>query len=157
MNRPSPGQSAGVRIDPQLIYAIPLVLGLLAERWIPTRTTPDRLAAPLGIGCLVLGVALAFTAVRRFRTARTTLQPWEATTALVTGGPFRFSRNPIYLGYTLLYLGVGFWVNSLWPLILLPAVLWLMHRLVINREEAYLERQFGEGYLAYRSRVRRWL
>jgi protein-S-isoprenylcysteine O-methyltransferase Ste14 len=157
MNRPSPSPSAGVRIDPQLIYAIPLVIGLLVERGFPTRATPDRLAAPLGIGCLALGLALAGAAVRRFRAASTTLQPWVATTALVTGGPFRFSRNPIYLGYTLLYLGVAFWVNSLWPLLLLPALLWLMHRLVINREEAYLERQFGEGYLVYRSKVRRWL
>lgn len=157
MNRPSPSPSAGVRIDPQLIYAIPLAVGLLVERWFPTRATPDRLAVPLGIGCVALGVAVAFAAVHRFRSASTTLQPWEPTTALVTGGPFRFSRNPIYLGYTLLYLGVGFWVNSLWPLLLLPGVLWLMHRLVIHREEAYLEHQFGEGYLAYRRSVRRWL
>ena len=154
---PSPPQSAGVRVDPQLIYAIPLAGGLLLDRWHPVRSIPPLLAAPIGIASLVIGVTVCLAAVRRFRSARTSLQPWEPTTALVTDGPFRLSRNPVYVGYTLLYLGVGFWVNSVWPLVLLPLVLWLMYRVVISREEAYLEHRFGEAYRAYKHRVRRWL
>lgn len=144
-------------MDPQLIYAIPLVGGLLLDRWYPMRSIPPGLAAPVGIASLVIGLAVAVAAVRRFRSARTTLQPWEPTSALVTDGPFRLSRNPIYIAYTLLYLGVGFWVNSVWPPVLLPLVIWLMHRMVIAREEAYLEHRFGEVYRAYKRRVRRWL
>lgn len=155
---PSPRpQSAGVRIDPQLIYAIPLVAAWLVHRVAPRPLLPAGLAAPIGIGCLILGIAVASAAVRGFRAARTTIQPWESTTALVTSGVFRFSRNPIYVGYTLLYLGVGCWINSIWPLVLLPVVLGLMHGLVIRREEAYLEDRFGESYRDYRRRVRRWV
>ncbi|MFI5210728.1 MAG: methyltransferase family protein, partial [Gemmatimonadales bacterium] len=69
----------------------------------------------------------------------------------------RFSRNPMYVGMTLLYLGIALWANSLWPLLLLPAVLVVMRRGVIAREEAYLERRFGDEYRSYRARVRRWL
>ena len=150
-------KSAGVRLDPQLIYAIPLGGTLLLNRWHPIQIIPTGLAAPVGIAALVLGLTVGLAAVRRFRSARTSLQPWEPTSALITDGPFRRSRNPIYIGYTLLYLAVGFWVNSLWPIVLLPLVLGLMYHLVITREEAYLESRFGEAYRAYRRRVRRWL
>jgi len=105
----------------------------------------------------MLALTVGFAAVRRFRSTGTSLQPWEPTTTLITDGPFRLSRNPVYIGYTLLYLGVGFWVNSAWPLVLLPLVLWLMHRLVIAREEAYLDHRFGDAYREYQQRVRRWL
>lgn len=106
---------------------------------------------------LGLGVAVALAAVRALRAARTTLQPWESTTTLVTSGPFRFSRNPIYVSYTLVYLGVTFSVNSVWPLVLLPLVIGLMVRMVIGREERYLEARFGDAYRDFRGRVRRWL
>lgn len=76
---------------------------------------------------------------------------------MVTNGPYRFTRNPMYLGFTLLYLGAAFWVNTAWPVILLPLVLAVMHYGVIVREEAYLERVFAEEYRTYRQRVRRWL
>jgi len=155
---PSPRpQSAGVRIDPQLLYAIPLAAAWLLHRLAPRPLLPSGLAAPIGIGCLILGLAIASSAVRSFRAARTTLQPWETTTALVTSGVFRFSRNPIYVGYKLLYLGIGSWANSIWPLVLLPVVFGLMHWLVIRREEAFLEDRFGESYREYRIRVRRWI
>lgn len=154
---PSPPQSAGVRVDTQLIYAIPLAAGVLLDRWHPMRSLPPRLAAPVGIASLLVALAVAVAAVRRFRSARTSLQPWEPSTALITDGPFRLSRNPVYIGYTLLYLGVAFWVNSAWPLVFLPLVLWLMRRMVIDREEAYLEHRFGEVYRTYKRRVRRWL
>jgi protein-S-isoprenylcysteine O-methyltransferase Ste14 len=96
-------------------------------------------------------------AVLAFRRAGTHPQPWRPATALVVTGPYRFSRNPMYVGATLFYIGISFWVNSLWPLLLLPVVLVIMSRGVIAREEAYLERLFGDEYRSYRSRVRRWL
>ncbi len=117
---------------------------------------PPRLATPVGITSLVLGLTVARFTVRRFRSANTSLQPWEPSAALITDGPYQLSRNPIYVCYTFLYLGVGFWANSIWPLAFLPLVLWVLHRIVISREEAYLERRFGDVYRAYRHRVRRW-
>ena len=150
-------ESAGVRIDPQLIYAIPLGLSLLFGRWYPIHIVPPQLAAPIGIALLICGVALAASAVRRFRFANTSLQPWEPSSSLITDGPFQFSRNPVYLAYTLVYLGIGVWVNSVWPVALLPLVIGLMHSLVIRREESYLESRFGDVYLSYKQRVRRWL
>lgn len=154
---PPQPESAGVRLDPQLLYAVPLAGGLLLDWWHPLRSAWPQFRTPVGIAVIALGVGLAAAAVRRFRSAGTSLQPWEPSTTLMTDGPFRFSRNPVYVAYTLVYLGVGSWMNSLWPLLLLPLVLWLMHRLVISREESYLEARFGEAYRDYSHRVRRWL
>ncbi|MGE0553039.1 MAG: isoprenylcysteine carboxylmethyltransferase family protein [Gemmatimonadales bacterium] len=133
------------------------MLALLAHYRHPARIVAPGVAVPVGLGLLGLGVAVAVAAVRRLHAARTTLQPWESTTTLVTSGPFRYTRNPIYLSYTLLYLGVTFCANSVWPLLLLPLVLGLVILVVIGREERYLEARFGDAYQDYRRRVRRWL
>jgi len=152
-----PPASAGVRIDPQLIYAVPLALSLVIHYWWPIAGLPALVGAPAGLVSIALGFVLLVTAVRGFRAVGTTLQPWESTTALVTSGPFRFSRNPVYLGYTLLYLGVALWTRSVWSLALLPLVLAAMTRLVIRREERYLDARFGAAYRDYARRVRRWI
>ena len=106
---------------------------------------------------MLLGTALCIAAVRTFHRAGTSPLLDRPTTTLVTSGPYRFSRNPIYIGYTLLYLGISFWANSLWPVVLLPFVLWVMNRAVIAREEAYLQGRFGDAYSSYCQQVRRWL
>jgi protein-S-isoprenylcysteine O-methyltransferase Ste14 len=149
-------ETAGVIAPPPLIVAIPLVVGLLVNRWIPVRVVPAGAAAPVGIACLLLGL-LGLPAILAFRRAHTSPEPWRPTTALVTTGPYRFSRNPMYVGFTLFYAGVGFWVNAVWPFVLLPVVILVMRIGVIAREEAYLERRFGEEYREYQRRVRRWL
>jgi protein-S-isoprenylcysteine O-methyltransferase Ste14 len=110
----------------------------------------------VGVAVLLLGL-VALPALRQFIRAGTHPEPWKPTTALVTDGPYRFSRNPMYLGFTFIYLGVACWVNTAWPVVLLPLVLLVMQYGVILREEAYLERKFGEEYRAFRRRVRRWL
>jgi protein-S-isoprenylcysteine O-methyltransferase Ste14 len=83
--------------------------------------------------------------------------PYKPATALAVHGPYRYTRNPMYLAMTIFYLGLTLLVNTLWPLVLLPAVLLVVQRGVINREERYLERTFGDAYRAYKARVRRWL
>jgi protein-S-isoprenylcysteine O-methyltransferase Ste14 len=95
--------------------------------------------------------------VTHFWRAGTTLMPNRPASRLVVEGPYRFSRNPMYLGLTTLYLGVALMLNSVWVLALLPGVLLLLQTGVIRREERYLEGAFGPGYQAYRTRVRRWL
>jgi len=103
------------------------------------------------------GVALAASAIVLFRRAGTSPVPIQPTTALVAQGPYRFTRNPMYVGLAALYAGIALLVNSLWPLVLLPVVLIAIRWWVIAREEAYLERKFGDAYRAYTRRVRRWL
>jgi protein-S-isoprenylcysteine O-methyltransferase Ste14 len=148
--------TAGVIAPPPLLYAVPLVAGLLFQRWHPIRILTPSIATIVGIVCVALGF-VGLPAVVAFRRANTSPKPWVPSTALVTTGPYRFTRNPMYLGFTLLYLGVAFWTNAVWPLLFLPIVLVVMHYGVVMREEAYMALTFGEQYQRYREQVRRWL
>jgi len=156
---PSSQDTAGVRFPPPLIYAGGFVVGYAVHQFVPAHlraelSAPQRVAA----WCLVAAaVLLAGSALFLFRRAGTTPNPTKRTTALVLHGPYRFTRNPIYLGFAALYLGLALLVNSLWPLLLLPAVIALVQTHVIAREEAYLEARFGEEYRTYKARVRRWI
>jgi protein-S-isoprenylcysteine O-methyltransferase Ste14 len=91
------------------------------------------------------------------RRAGTNVRPDQPTLAVVTDGPFRYSRNPLYLGLTGLYVGVTLLADALWPLVLLGPLLGVVQRGVVRREERYLAAKFGAPYLAYQARVRRWL
>lgn len=114
-------------------------------------------SVPLGGTVVLVAVALFLYAVRTFRIAGTPVRGNRPTTTIVRTGPYRWSRNPIYLSFSLLQLGVAFWVNSLWLLVtLIPAVA-LMSFVVIPREEQYLETRFPADYLPYKDFVRRWL
>ena len=106
---------------------------------------------------VVAGMGLSVWGIITFRLARTSIIPSRPASRLVENGPYRFTRNPMYTGLTLAYLGVAAMMNSAWPLLALPVVLALLVRLVVRREEAYLHDAFGEEYAAYRGRVRRWL
>lgn len=148
----------GVIAPPPLIYAGTLAVGLLLHLAFPVRLLPRSLARFL-FGGLLSGMAVFFgrSAFQEMRRARTNVSPFEPVTALVVEGPFRFTRNPIYLSLTLLYGGIAILANAFWALLLLPVVLMVMRRGVIEREEQYLERKFGQEYLHYKQRVRRWL
>ena len=111
----------------------------------------------LGSLLVVLSGAFARWAFWTMRGLGTTASPRKQSEVLATSGPFRLSRNPIYVAMTGLYLGLVLLANALWPLVLLAPLLLLMHWGVIRREEYYLSEKFGEAYLAYRSQVRRWL
>jgi protein-S-isoprenylcysteine O-methyltransferase Ste14 len=106
---------------------------------------------------LVAGFALAGLALRAFRSAGTHVEPYLPATALVTTGPYRITRNPIYIGMTAVYLGAGLLSDSLWILLLALPVLGIMHFGVVLREEAYLAAKFGGRYRDYARRVRRWI
>jgi protein-S-isoprenylcysteine O-methyltransferase Ste14 len=118
---------------------------------------PHALAAALGILLVVAAVVLFSGSVRKFRAAGTPVPGNKATTAIVRVGPYRFSRNPIYLAFSLLHLGIAIWVNSLWLVATLVASVAVMAWVVIPREEQYLERRFGAEYLDYKKSVRRWV
>lgn len=157
-NPPPPGP--GVRYPPPLLFVLGIVAGWLLYRAFPLPLIgrPARSAGALAGWLLVaLGAGLSVWAVATFRGARTTISPNRPASTLVTHGPFRLSRNPMYLGLSLLYLGVMLLVNSVWTLLFLPIVIAILHLTVIRQEERYLAATFGIAYDEYRRRVRRWL
>lgn len=148
---------AGVIAPPPLVYAAPLLLGVLLQRLRPARLAPRSVAWPLGINSALAGGALIVWGVRTMRRIGTHPDPRHPSTALAIEGPYRFTRNPLYLGMTLIYSGITLIANALWAALLLPVVLAVMQRGVIDREERYLARRFGDEYRRYKARVRRWL
>jgi protein-S-isoprenylcysteine O-methyltransferase Ste14 len=146
-----------VRIIPPLVYVIGLVVGLLVSVWLPTKVVSDALAWSLGGFLFVCGAALAGSAVLRFLSEGTTVRPDRAPATFVIAGPYKITRNPMYVGLAIAYVGIAIADQSLWALILLPVVLAIINRAVIAREELFLSRRFGSDYLAYQKRVRRWL
>jgi protein-S-isoprenylcysteine O-methyltransferase Ste14 len=152
-----PPDGPGIIAPPPLIYFGMLALGVLIERVFPLDFLPDGVTSILGGVLVAVGVGIVFFAIRAMRRAGTPVDPYKPTTALVIDGPFRFTRNPLYLSLTLVYLGITSLMNAFWPLMLLPAALVIMQRGVIIPEERYLESKFGEEYLRYKAKVRRWL
>ncbi len=150
-------ENAGVVAPPPLIYAGPLLLGLLLDRKFKVPFLPRRLARFLGWPLLGGGVLLMGWFVRTMRRADTPIDPREPVSNLVTTGLFQYTRNPAYLAMTMIYTGLASLANALFCMLLLPAVLLVMQRGVIEREESYLEDRFGEEYLRYKARVRRWI
>lgn len=149
----------GIHYPPPLIYVAGLTAGWLLHRWRPLPITPEGSPVGLAIGGLgiLLWLGIFVSAVVAFRRQRTTLIPNRPAAALVTGGPYRLTRNPMYVSLVALYLGVTFLGNSWWPLFLLPLVVIIVDRAVIAREERYLASAFPTEYHAYAGRVRRWL
>jgi protein-S-isoprenylcysteine O-methyltransferase Ste14 len=148
---------ARVRLIPPVVYFGPFALTWALHRWQPW-TIPDGAALSVaGLALLLGGIALTLWSVSTFRRTHTTLVPWEHVSAMVTAGPFRFSRNPIYLADAIAYLGGSLLIHSWWPLVVLPGILLVMRRKVVDREERYLNERFGEAYREYQLRVRRWL
>jgi protein-S-isoprenylcysteine O-methyltransferase Ste14 len=147
----------GVLVWPPLLYAGAFLLGLVLARLLPIGRLPVVPARLAGMLCVVAGGVIARWGELVMHRAGTNVRPDLPSTALVTDGPFRYTRNPLYVGLTLLYTGAGLLIPSIWPLLLLVPVLLVMRWGVIGREERYLTRKFGEPYRAYLTRVRRWL
>jgi protein-S-isoprenylcysteine O-methyltransferase Ste14 len=147
----------GVIAPPPLIYLTALVIGLSLSYLAPTPFLPRSLAYGLGAVLILIGAWIILSARRMMLRAGTAIRPTIPTTALVITGPFRFTRNPLYVGATLIYVGIAVAGRSLWALALLLVVLAVMQRGVIDREEHYLERRFGADYVRYKERVRRWI
>jgi protein-S-isoprenylcysteine O-methyltransferase Ste14 len=144
-------------VRPPFIYLGAIALGLLLHFLWPVRFLPSAVSAPLGGTMVLVAVALFASAVRTFLTAGTPVRGNRPTTAIACTGPYRYSRNPIYLSFSLLQFGVACWVNSLWLLVTLMPAVALMAFAVIPREEHYLENRFPSDYLPYKASVRRWL
>ena len=142
---------------PPWVYLGAISLGLLLHFMWTIPLVPRAVNVPLGSTLVLVAVALFFYAVRTLLSTGTPVRGNRPTTTIVCTGPYRYSRNPIYLSFSLLHFGIACWVNSLWLLVtLIPAVA-LMLFVVIPREEHYLESRFPSDYLPYKTSVRRWL
>src|ERR687898_21272 len=140
--------TAGVIAPPPLIFLGGLAVGLGLELLLGS-SVPDWVQW--------IGGALLLAFERAFNRRGTAVEPWKPSTAIVTDGVYRFTRNPGYLGMALVYAGIALLADALWALAPLPLVLVLIDRGVIAREERYLEGKFGEEYLGYKRGVRRWV
>lgn len=150
---------ANVRFPPPLIYVAGLAVGVTAGRLLhfPTLGFPILIRSVAGGVLDVIGFLVMFAGAGLFLRRRTAILPFKPASSLVTSGILGWTRNPMYLGMAIFYVGLAVVLNSLVALILLPLVLATVQKQVIAREEAYLERAFGEDYLAYKNRVGRWL
>ena len=148
---------AQVMIPPPLVFLGYLVGALIVNWIIPFPALWEFPLRIIGGSMVIAGFLLAGSAVTQMIKANTSPDPHRPTIALITRVSYRFTRNPIYLGFFLIYLGFTFWAGTLWGVLLSPFLIWTVIRAGIRAEEIYLDGKFGEQYTSYKSRVRRWL
>ena len=158
-----PGMTAEDKRGPGLKFPPPLLAAaLIATAWLIDLQRPLPITSGGGLwlgGSFVIGLALviALLALVQFFAHKTHVEPWHPTTTIIQKGLYRFSRNPIYLAFCIATVGVGLVLNSWWIVASSLPLKSLLQRLVIQREETYLEKKFGKDYLQYKRRVRRWI
>ena len=152
-------ETSGVKIFPPLIHAAAIAIGFLIEWAVPVRIGGSAFGIVRITGCILLAIAVALigSAAKVMFGAGTTPNPTRPSTVIVTSGPFQFTRNPMYLAWELICIGVGLAANALWPIIMAVPAAIVTRRLVIDKEERYLDQKFGAAYHDYKSRVRRWV
>jgi len=144
-------------VRPPLVVLAALLSGAVLNVAWPLPFFPHALRLPVGCLLVVMAAALFSYSVRRFRIAGTPVPGNKPATAIVRTGPYCFSRNPIYLAFFALHLGLAIWINSLWLVATLVATVAIIALVVVPREERYLTGRFGSEYLEYKASVRRWL
>jgi protein-S-isoprenylcysteine O-methyltransferase Ste14 len=147
----------GVPIAPPLLFVLPIVVSLALEWLVPTSFVPGAFRWITGALFFAAGIALSVGGFITQKRAGTDPIPFNPSTRIVAHGLYRFTRNPMYFGFALCTLGLAILLDSAWMLLAVPIGLILTDRIVIVREERYLERKFGEEYLSYKRRVRRWI
>jgi protein-S-isoprenylcysteine O-methyltransferase Ste14 len=147
----------GIKVPPPLIYLLPLLLGLVLDRKAHLPFLPSGVVRIVGLPLIGCGGLIAGWWRKTMRDADAPVRTDRPVPRLTTAGPFGYSRNPAYLSLAMIYTGIAVLRNSLWTILFLPLVLYVIQREVIGREEQYLERTFREEYLAYKARVRRWV
>ena len=153
---------SGIRVPPPAIFLVAFLLGLWAEGTLYRIRVLDAVEVPrplliAGLSLVLAGIVAAVWGVITFRRHQTAVLPFYPARTLVRSGPYRYTRNPMYLGMTLAHIGGALALNAMWPLILLPMALVFLFQTVIRQEEAHLAQTFPQEYAEYRTRVRRWL
>jgi protein-S-isoprenylcysteine O-methyltransferase Ste14 len=153
----NPSSHAGVWIPPPLLYVLPFLVAALLQTILPLPFLPEGIVEVMAVPLFAIGIVLCVWSIGLFRRSKTSLVPVRPTSTLVLSGPYQMTRNPMYLSLLCLYLAAAFWQNILWALVLSPVVIGIVQRIVIEKEEQYLEQRFGETYRQYKARVRRWI
>jgi len=148
---------ASVKVHPPVLLLLHILTVFLLNWLLPLPFAFPTSLEWVGYVLVLAGMGLAVSAVNRFGKAHTTLDPHGAVSAIVMSGPYRLSRNPIYLGFVCTLMGLPLALRNYWGVVLAPVFMVLLFQLVIKHEEAYLEKKFGDEYTSYKSRVRRWL
>ena len=147
----------GVRFPPPLLYALAVIGGSVLNRLWPLPVGQSVFIKALASALTFASLALAVSSIGNFRRSRTSILPVRPATALVIAGPYRFTRNPMYVGMAALTVALALFLDTWWVIVLLVPVLLVVRLFVIAPEERYLRRRFGADYVAYMRRVRRWL
>ncbi len=158
-HRSADDRGPAVRYPPPLVYLAAFGVGALLDRFValPVRLPDVPWLGWSGVVLMAAGVLIVVTGMLTFRNAQTPIYPNQPATTIVSHGIYGVTRNPMYVGLATLYLGGALATAMLWPLLLLPVVLWVVYTRIIRREERYLSAAFPQEYGAYVQRVRRWL
>ncbi len=148
---------AGVTFPPPVMYLLCLLAGFLVDYFVPVELLPNGVQYIIGGVLIVGGLAINLSGIIQFRKFETNVRPDRPSSALIVTGPYRFTRNPLYVGLFLVYAGIAVASDSVWVLALLIPIMLITQILIVPREERYMERRFGGEYLEYKGRVRRWL
>jgi protein-S-isoprenylcysteine O-methyltransferase Ste14 len=144
-------------LPPPLIYALFFIAAMLLNQAFPLQLLPLGWNHIPGILLCLGGMGIFVAAVLALRKSKTPVSPYEPAKTLHVTGPYLRTRNPIYLAFAWLYLGLTCWIASWWPVFLFPVLIYVMNRFVITREEAHLQDRFGKAYADYKTRTRRWM
>jgi protein-S-isoprenylcysteine O-methyltransferase Ste14 len=150
-------KGAAVKFPPPAIFASCILLGSGLQYLRPVGLGIPESIEVLGYLLVLFGITIAILVATSFRRAGTAIEPWKPTTSIVTTGFYAWSRNPIYAGFCLINIGIGIASNSLWIFVSFIPAAFLLYHVAIAKEEAYLAEKFGEEYLAYKNKVRRWV
>jgi len=154
-------KGAAVKFPPPLIFFCLMLFGYGIQYLYPLtieETIGESLAIRyFAIVMILIGMSIALYSLFQFFKAKTHVEPWQPTTSIITSGLFAYSRNPIYLSFCMLTIGTSIAFNNLWMLLSTIPSAYLVYVIAIKKEEQYLEKKFGEEYLAYKTKVRRWI
>jgi protein-S-isoprenylcysteine O-methyltransferase Ste14 len=151
--------SPGVYIPPPLVYVLVFLIALFIQKKISFNDSLFHLEITRIFGIVLFGVALffLFTSLRIFFKSKNTLILIRPASSLQTNGIYNISRNPMYVGLACIYLGITCFIGNWWDLILFPILVLIIQQFIIYPEEKYLYRRFGQAYLDYKLKVRRWV
>ncbi len=147
---------AGVKLPPPLSFLTMILISMGVNRLYPINITESLWIKYLGIVLVVLSFTTILYIAFLFRRHRTEIEPWKTTSSIIKTGPFKYSRNPIYMGMCLIAIGTGLIANSYWVVFSFIPAATLVYYTAIKKEERYLEEKFGQEYLDYKSKVKRW-
>lgn len=157
MNIEDDKKGAAVKFPPPLIFLLLLLAGYGLQHFWPISIGGSSGLKYIGGGVAMLGAGIVILVAQSFKHAETNIEPWKPTTRIISTGIYAYSRNPVYAGFCLVSIGIGIFLNSFWILIsFIPSAI-LVYYVAIKKEEIYLEKKFGEEYIYYKNKVRRWL